>query len=1268
MQRFYRKTAERFEYCFNVESSSPLTAEELKTLRWLLAETFEQDSFGEKPFLTGKRVVEIGPRLNFETAFSTNAVAICHACGLDKITRIERSRRLAMPPGSEEAQFIADSHDRMTECLYPQPLSTFETNALPKPVYTVPLIEKGVEELKRANREMGLGMDDWDINFYYGLFTNTMRRNPTNVELFLLGNNNSEHSRHWFFKGKLVIDGKAVPETLFQIVKDTLQANPFNSVIAFSDNSSAIKGYKVWTIIPERPGNCSPLFLQQRIYHFLFTAETHCFPTGKAPFRGAETGTGGRIRDDQTTGKGSLVIAGTAGYCTGNLLIANYSIPGEVWGVPYPPDLASPLQILIGASNGASDYGNKFGEPVIQGFVRTFGLTLPSSERREWLKPIMFTGGIGQIDHKHIRKEEPEKGMLIIQVGGPAYRIGVGGGSASSMIHGQNSAELDFNAVQRGNAQMENKLNRVIRACVEMGKRNPILAAHDQGAGGPGNVLEEIVSPAGGTIKIREITVGDKTMSVLEILCGEYQERDAFLIKPDRVNEFQTICRREKVNCEILGEISDDGRFVVYDSRDDSTPVDLGLAQVLGEVPQKTFTLERLPRKLMPLNLLQNLQNLSIEEVLCLVFRLPSVGSKGYLVRKVDRSVTGLIAQQQCCGPLQLPVSDVAVVAQSHFGLTGGAMAIGEQPIKMLVDPKAGARMAVAEMLTNIASAKISDLSHIKCSANWMWPAKLPGEGALLYDAAVAAKELMVELGIAIDGGKDSLSMAAKVGNDTVKAPGQLAISGYASMPNITQKVTPDIKKPGGSTLALIDLGCGKNRLGGSALAQAFWQIGDKSPDVESPLRLAVAFKVIQALIEQGLILACHDRSDGGLITTLAEMAMAGNCGITIQLDEKQKALPQLFSEELGWVIEYLPEREKTIEAIFWKSSLPFRVLGSSRRERRVLIRQGDNAILDIDIPTLLKWWEATSDRLEQEQMNPQLAEEQAGRHDRSGPVYRLTFQLQSLFLPRRAKPKVAIIREEGSNGDREMASAFKVAEFEPWDVAMSALLERNTNFLDQFKGVAFVGGFSYGDVFDSAKGWAGTIKFNSKLRNTFERFYSRSDTFSLGVCNGCQLMALLGWVPWKGIAETKQPRFIRNLSERFESRWSTVKILPSPAIMLKDMVDSSLGIWVAHGEGRFFCPDNSIYRQIEDQGLAPIRFVDDKGIITEDYPLNPNGSTHGIAALGSPDGRHLAVMPHPERTFLRWQNPYWPEEWQYSKVSPWLKLFLNAREWVEGR
>jgi len=1300
------------EYCFNIETTDSLAEEEANILRWLLAETFEPDDFSDKSFLTENPplppfikggmwgvILEVGPRMNFTTAWSTNAVSVCHACGLKKINRIERSRRYKLifnkesnpplPPFSKGGlggitnsdlslssldlqPFLDLIHDRMTECRYMERLSAFETGMKPEPFFIVPLIEKGREALRELNAQMGLGLDDWDIDYYYNLFVHDIGRNPTNVECFDLGQSNSEHSRHWFFRGRLIIDGEEMPDTLMDIIKHPLKTRPGNSVIAFKDNSSAIRGYKISTIIPEYPAIPSRFKNKNLNYHIIFTEKTHNFPTGVAPFPGAETGTGGRIRDVHATGKGSLVIAGTAAYCVGNLQIPGYTLPWEDPSFAYPPNLASPLQIEIEASNGASDYGNKFGEPVIQGFTRSFGLRLPGGERREWIKPIMFTGGVGQIDDTHIEKEIPEKGMLVVKIGGPAYRIGIGGGAASSMIQGENIAELDFSAVQRGDAEMEQKVNRVIRACVEMRDANPIVSIHDQGAGGRGNVVKEIIYPAGAKIEIRNILLGDNTLSVLEIWGAEYQEQDALLIQPDRSEEFFAICRREKALYSVIGEITGDGYIILHDETDGSSPVNLDLSKVLGEMPQKTFDMQRIKGELAPLRLPENT---SVNEALERVLRLVSVGSKKFLTNKVDRSVTGLIAQQQCVGPLQLTLSNVAVTAQSHFGSTGAAISIGEQPVKGLINPQAMARMSVGEALTNIVWAKVSSLEDIKCSGNWMWAAKLPGEGARLYDAAVALRDLLPEFGIAIDGGKDSLSMAAKVVDSSgrteiVKSPGSLVISDYVTTPDITKVVSPDIKRPGQSRLIYIDIGKGKYRLGGTALAHVYGQLGDESPDLEDPQLLKRIFHLIQKFIADDLILAGHDRSDGGLIVTLLEMAFGGNCGLDLNIHchDPSPLFPLLFSEELGLVIEYLPENEDKIIADLKDKLIPYQIIGDTTVNKKINISINGQAVLNEEMSVLRAAWEETSYHLDRLQANPDcIDEEKKASFDRKGLQYILTFTPQNtdqkIFL-NAVQPRVAILREEGSNGDREMTSAFYQAGFEVWDITMTDLIEGRAS-LDDFRGVAFVGGFSYADVLDSAKGWAGVIRFHEKLYDQFNTFYKRPDTFSLGVCNGCQLMALLGWVPWKGIPDAVQPRFIQNKSGRFESRFSTVRILPGPAIMLKGMEGSALGIWIAHGEGRVYFPDKDMMQEVLEKDLAPIRFVDDNNKFTETYPFNPNGSTSGITALCSPDGRHLAMMPHPERTFLKWQWAYMPEDWKKDlEASPWIRMFQNARQW----
>ena len=929
-------------------------------------------------------------------------------------------------------------------------------------------------------------------------------------------------------------------------------------------------------------------------------------------------------------------------------------------------NLAKPLTIEIEASNGASDYGNKFGEPVITGFTRSFGLRLPNGERREYIKPIMFSGGVGQLDDRHLHKGQPEKGMLVVKVGGPAYRIGLGGGAASSRVQDAAQAALDFDAVQRGDAEMENKMNRVIRAAIECRGANPIVSIHDQGAGGNGNVLKEISAPNGAELDIRKVVVGDPTMSVRELWGAEFQENDAILIRPEDREFIEEVGRRENVPVMILGEITDTGRMVVKDSKTGETAVDLDLELVLGDMPKKTFVDHHVPMQLQPLSLPADL---TVRGALDRVLRLLSVGSKRFLTTKVDRSVTGLIARQQCCGPLHLPLSDVAVFCQSHFATTGCATAIGEQPVKGLVNPAAMGRLTVGEACTNLVWAAITDLADVKCSGNWMWASKLEGEGAAMYDCCEAMGQAMLELGVAVDGGKDSLSMAAKVGDELVKAPGTLVVSVYAACPDVSLTVTPDLKHPGASVLLFVDLSAGHCRLGGSALAQTFKQVGDDCPDCDTAL-LDRGFRATQRLLRERVLLAGHDRSDGGLITTLLEMAFGGNCGIDVELQsEADSLLNVLFCEELGLVVEVAEADVPRVLEVYREAQVPVQTIGRSVAADRVTVRFNGELVLEDAMTALRDLWEATSFELEKLQCNPEcVAQEQAGLKKRHAPRWELTYtprETPAEWKAEASKYKVAIIREEGSNGDREMAAAMFAAGFEPWDVHVRDLLSGAVT-LDQFRGVVFVGGFSYADVLESARGWAATILFNKELKEQFDRFYARPDTFSLGICNGCQLMAQLNFVPWRGIEETKQPRFLQNKSGRFESRFVNVRVEKSNAVMLQGMEGSTLGVWVCHGEGRCFWPDEEVRKAAFEQNCVALRYVDDDGQPTMEYPMNPNGSEYSVVGLTSPDGRHLCMMPHPERVFMKFQWPYWPEKWT-NPVSPWLKMFQNAREWCES-
>lgn len=1318
-----------------------MSTQDTGKVQWLFTETYEPENcrkdhsyFLDQTTLSGQfsTVIEVGPRLAFSTAWSSNCVSMCEACDIKGVRRVERTRRFKVfsarkMTSAESTLFASMFYDRMTECVYEKPLETFVSNAQVKKHRVIQVLEKGPDALREINQEMGLGFEDWDIDYYYDIFANKLKRNPTDVECFDLGQSNSEHSRHWFFGGKMTIDGVGQKETLFKMVKSTLDKE--NSIIAYHDNSSSIRGYDVPTLSASDPGKACAVQVGTTFLHPILTAETHNFPTGVAPFAGAETGTGGRLRDVQATGRGAHTLAGVSAYCFGNLNIPDYPLPWEPSpGTPdaeYPSNLATPLAIAIGASNGASDYGNKYGEPVVSGFTRSFGQRLPNGERFEFIKPIMFTAGIGSMDARHAAKGEPEVGHVVCKMGGPAYRIGMGGGAASSRVQGTAEASLDFDAVQRGDAEMENRMNRVVRACIHLGENNPIISIHDQGAGGNGNVLKELVDPLGAKYELRKLPRGDPTLSSLELWGAEYQENDAFLVHPDRLEEVLAIGRRENCSVSPVGVITGDGRVTALDG-DGATPFDLPLSLVLGKMPQKEYTFNTPPTKVYPLRVPPDV---TVATALDRVLRLVDVGSKRWLTNKVDRSVSGLVAQQQCVGPLHTPLANNAVIALSHLSREGIATAVGEQPIKGLISPAAQARMTVAEALSNLMFARISKggLKDVKASGNWMWAAKMEGEGAKMWHACVALKDCLLALGPGIDGGKDSLSMAARAGGETVKSPGQLSLTLYSACPDITLTVTPALK--GGaaeferSSLLLMDLSHGKARLGGTAFSTVFAQLGAECPDMEHPQLLKACFYAVQDMLDKRVLLAGHDRSDGGLIVTLCEMAIAGNLGIAVDLPvsgtdappsggedaeedfvEPSALMAALFTEELGCVVEVLPEHEALVMELcaFADPPVPCTKIGkvlqpSDEGGKDITISCNGRQVYRSPVALVRDTWEATSCQLEALQCRPHCVKSEREHLLRCtpgvGPRYHSTFAPcatadRILSLPRSEKHRVAVVRQEGSNGDREMHAALHLAGFEAWDVNMNDLAiaagSPGAVDLDQFRGVAFVGGFSYADVNDSAKGWAGAIRFNPVLLDKFERFRTRTDTFSLGVCNGCQLMALLGWVPFPSpepaspgassstLPEPQQPRFVHNDSGRFESRWSSVKIQPSASIMLKGMEGSNLGVWVAHGEGRAHFPDVQHLDLVETMHLAPLRYSDTNGKATQEYPCNPNGSPNGIAGMISEDGRHLALMPHPERCVLLWQCPDYPKAWAKggggrTGPSPWLKMFQNAREFCDS-
>nr|CCA20895.1 predicted protein putative [Albugo laibachii Nc14] len=1281
------------EFCFYIElapSIESLTPSQSQVVHWLLSETYERSqtresaSFIVSELNTNAHLLEIGPRLSFTTAWSSNAVSICQACGLDMITRLESSIRYLIhcktPLSSTSKSHLTSALlsrecDRMTQQLFSTQLDRLtppQTHI--SPVIEVPIMEQGPSALAKVNESLHLGFDTWDLDFYYTLFKDKMKRNPTTVECFDMAQSNSEHSRHWFFSGNLIIDDQKLPQTLFQMVKSTLTPEAQqNSIIAFHDNSSVIRGasYPLTRLTISDPCTSSVLVPNSSEMHLLLTAETHNFPCAVAPFPGAETGTGGRIRDVQATGRGAHVIAGVAGYAVGNLLMEEYALPWENTQSKYPSNLATPLEILLQASDGASDYGNKFGEPVVTGFARAFGMQL-GQQRREYIKPIMFSAGVGSIDAQHCEKHAPEVDMWVVKLGGPAYRIGMGGGAASSRVSDPSTAQVDFNAVQRGDAEMESRMNKVIRACIDLGARNPIVSIHDQGAGGNGNVLKEIVyDPNGGGARydVRKILVGDLTLSVLEIWGAEYQENNAILVRDSDKSLLERICRRERCPFAFLGTVTGDGRVVLFDSNNDQVAVDLDLTLVLGEMPRKTFTDSHFPRVTDEFPL-----HFPVAEALDRVLRLVSVGSKRFLTTKVDRSVSGLVAQQQTIGPMQIPLANCAILATNYHAepkrtLTGVATAIGEQPIKGLLDPASMARQTVGEALTNLVWASLAGTLHdIKCSANWMWAAKLPGQAAEMVDCCASMTSFMREIGVAIDGGKDSLSMAVQVDEEHVHAPGTLVITMYAACDNVQDAVTPDFKEEAASSIFYVDLGQGAYRLGGSALTTVYDRIGAKCPNVDDSELFVRALRATQLAVHERLILAGHDRSDGGLLVTLLEMAFGGHCGFQVDIPAGNTAiLEALFAEELGLVYQVAEKDVAAFKAIFSAQEVPVLDIGRVTTVKRVEVAVNGVRVLEEEMLKLWKVWEATSFALERRQCRKDCVDaEELSLSSREIPQWNLSFtpiNTPQRQLETRHLHHIAIVREEGSNGEREMSAAFYAAGFQVWDVTVSDLLAGRISLDQRFSGVAFVGGFAFADVLGSGKGWAAAIRFHPSLLQQFDAFRAREDTFSLGVCNGCQLMALLGWVdvPSSEIS----PRFIENASGRHESRFVSIRILQSPAIMLQGMENSSFGVWVSHGQGRVRL-EPEVSKAILEKELAPVRYVDDANCITEAYPFNPNGSESGIASLVSPDGRHLCMMPHPERCFAKFQWPWMPTSFKEYETSPWMRMFQNAKAFCE--
>jgi phosphoribosylformylglycinamidine synthase len=1254
------------EYVHLLIVDRPLTAAEVGRAKELL-------TYGPKdglPARSGQRLCTVVPRLGTISPWSSKATDIFRWCGLEVVRRVERGVRWYVDGALPEAGYVR-LYDRMTQSLLrEEDFSSLIADVEPRPLATVPLASGGRGALAAANVELGLALSEDEIDYLDAAYRE-LGRDPTDIELMMFAQANSEHCRHKIFNARWTIDGARAPHSLFEMIRNTHRhINGAGILSAYSDNAAVIEGYRSDRLLVD-PDTKQYRFVNEPV-HVLMKVETHNHPTAIAPYPGAATGSGGEIRDEGAVGRGSKPKAGLVGFTTSHLEIPDDPQPWEL-GTGKPERIVSALDIMLEGPIGGATFNNEFGRPALAGYFRTFEY-LPDpddpTQVRGYHKPVMIAGGLGNVRAEHVDKLPFPAGTALVVLGGPAMLIGLGGGAASSMASGQSSTDLDFASVQRDNAEMERRCQEVIDACATLGAQNPIRLIHDVGAGGLSNALPELVKDAGmgGRFELRRVPNADPAMSPLEIWCNEAQERYVLAIDRAGLARFESICTRERCPYAVVGEATAEARIEVNDAAFGNRPVNLPLAVLFGRPPrmERSFVRTRIPTR--PLTL----AGIEIREALLEVLRFPSVGSKKFLVTIGDRSITGYVARDQMVGPWQVPVADVAVTLQGHRTFSGEAMAMGERPPLALLDPAAAARVAVGEALLNLAAVRIEDLSRVVLSANWMAAAGHGQEDQALFDAVSAVGlELCPALGIAIPVGKDSLSMRTEWQDGgvsrTVAAPVTLNVTAFAPVPDVRRHATPELAlDQGASRLLLLDLGGGRNRLGGSAFAQCRRQLGDRSPDLDDPARFAAAFRVLQALHDDRLLLAYHDRSDGGLWTTVLEMAFAGRCGITLDLTalgvvDGDGALAALLAEELGAVLQVRAASVDSVRSRFAAAGLDRMVhdVGAPLAGNRVVITAGDRTLFEESRVELESRWARTSYLLQRLRDHPACADEEhaAIAADDPGMQVRLTFDPAAAPPQRRAtsaRPRVAILREQGVNGQIEMAAAFERAGFDALDVHMSDLLSGRVG-LGAFQALAACGGFSYGDVLGAGGGWAKSILWSTRARDEFSAFFAR-DTLSLGVCNGCQMFSgIRTLVPGAG----HWPRFVRNRSEQFEARSVLVRINESRSPWLDGMAGSVLPVAVAHGEGRVECEDAAALEHLLDSGTVAAQFVDHAHAPTVSYPLNPNGSVAGITGITSRDGRALILMPHPERVVRSVSNSWYPKDW--GDDGPWLRLFRNA-------
>ncbi|PID45449.1 MAG: phosphoribosylformylglycinamidine synthase [Proteobacteria bacterium] len=1262
----------RYQHIADLEQA--LSDEEHKRLEGLLTYGEQQDTktpAGEL-FLVTPRVGTISP-------WSSKATDILHNCGLTSVARVERATAYYIESDealsmAQKSRLAAQLHDRMMESVSHdmEGLDALFSHAEAAPLRIIELGSDAQLALNDANTELGLALSADEIDYLADNYA-SLGRNPTDVELMMFAQANSEHCRHKIFNADWVIDDKPQSQTLFSMIRNTYKCSPEGVLTAYSDNSSVIEGSEASRFMPT-PETHEYTYHKEPV-HLLMKVETHNHPTAISPFPGAATGSGGEIRDEGATGIGSKPKAGLCGFSVSNLRIPGYERPWEN-DFGRPARIDSALKIMLDGPIGAAAFNNEFGRPNLCGYFRSYEAEVPGPkglELRGYHKPIMLAGGLGNIRPQHIKKKDLPEGTPIVVLGGPAMLIGLGGGAASSMASGASVEDLDFASVQRGNPEMERRCQEVIDRCVALGDDNPILSIHDVGAGGISNAIPEIINDAGrgGRFELRQVPNAEPGMAPMEIWCNEAQERYVLAIAEERLADFEALCERERAVFAVVGSATEDRHLLVADAQFGNEPVDMPMNVLLGKPPKmlrevrhKTFSKPALA-----------LDDVDLAEAIERVLSLPTVASKSFLITIGDRSITGMVNRDQMVGPWQVPVADVAVTVTDYQGYTGEAMAIGERTPIALVNPAASGRMAIGEAITNIAAANIGKLSDIVLSANWMAAAGHEGEDAALFDTVKAVGEdICPKLGICIPVGKDSLSMKTvwqQDGQDReMTAPLSLIVSAFSTVSDVRRTLTPQLRTDKGDTdLLVIDLGKGENRLAASALSQVYSQVGKYAPDFKDTGYMTAFFDTIQSLNKEGRLLAYHDRSDGGLLASIAEMAFAGRTGVDITLDDLgESALEVLFSEELGAVIQVRHEDTEEVLAAFREAEIGkhVHVVGTLNDDEMINFYWAGDIIYSASRASLQQIWSEVSHRMQSLRDNSDCARQEfelISDERNTGLFAALSFDpndnIVAPLIQSGERPAVAILREQGVNGQIEMAAAFDRAGFRSVDVHMTDILSGRVSLAD-FKGLVACGGFSYGDVLGAGGGWAKSILFNERASQAFRQFFERDDTFALGVCNGCQMLSQLKHlIP----GASHWPSFYRNHSEQFEARVSLVEVAESTSIFLKGMAGSKLPVPVAHGEGRAVFEGNVSGENQAGVAQISLRYIDAAGQPTQHYPENPNGSEGAVAGLCSEDGRVMIMMPHPERVCRTVTNSWQPDDWD--EDGAWMRMFRNARAWV---